>query len=360
MAPRHRDCRRSREERSLVISPGERCVRDARNRLDTRQPAHAVVSGKLRAAGSTSGWHRHCSMRRPCSPTLAPGGPAAEGFVTLATVMAAGAAVILVLVMALLVHGALGEPRRTSTGLWVIGGGILFPVAVLSALVGYDQGLTHALTAPASPGAPRIEVEGRQWWWEVRYLAQAADRNAVITANEIHIPTGVAVELILTTPDVIHSFWVPSLAGKVDMVPGRRNRLTLQADREGRLPGAVRGVLRGPACPDGAARRRGPDGDVSDVAGSGSRPGIGARHAGDGPRARRVPRSRLRWMPHHPGHRGAGQAGTGSHARGEPTHVGVRERSATTWRQWPRGSPRASGSSPAIGCRPSLIWIGTR
>lgn len=168
--------------------------------------------------------------------TLAPGGPAAEGFVTLATVLAAGAAVILVLVMALLVHGALGEPRRASTELWVIGGGILFPVIVLSALLGYE-GLTHALAGPAPPGAPRIEVEGRQWWWEVRYLAPSGDGDAVVTANEIHIPTGAAVELILTTPDVIHSFWVPSLAGKVDMVPGRRNRLTLQADREGRYRG---------------------------------------------------------------------------------------------------------------------------
>jgi cytochrome c oxidase subunit II len=168
--------------------------------------------------------------------TLAPGGPAAEGFVTLATVLAAGAAVILVLVMALLVHGAFGEPRRASTELWVIGGGILFPVTVLSALLGYE-GLTHAFTVPAPPGAPRIEVEGRQWWWEVRYLAPSPGRDAVVAANEIHIPTGVAVDLILTTPDVIHSFWVPSLAGKVDMVPGRRNRLTLQADREGRYRG---------------------------------------------------------------------------------------------------------------------------
>jgi len=164
---------------------------------------------------------------------LAPAGPAAEGFVMLATVLAAGAIVILVSVMALLVHGALGEPRRASTGLWVIGGGILFPVTVLSALLGYDQGLPHAPSAPAPAGAPRIEVQGRQWWWEVRYLAPAAGRDAVVAANEIHIPTGVPVELILTTPDVIHSFWVPSLAGKVDMVPGRSNRLTLQADREG-------------------------------------------------------------------------------------------------------------------------------
>jgi cytochrome c oxidase subunit 2 len=164
---------------------------------------------------------------------LAPGGPAAEAIASLATVLTLGAAVILVAVMVLLAHGALGEPKRASTGLWVVGGGILFPVTVLSALLVYDQHLTHALSAPAPPGIPRIEVEGRQWWWEVRYLPSSAGPDAVVTANEIHVSTGVAVDLILTTPDVIHSFWVPSLAGKVDMVPGRRNRLTIQADREG-------------------------------------------------------------------------------------------------------------------------------
>ena len=84
---------------------------------------------------------------------------------------------------------------------------------------------------PSPPGATRIEVEGRQWWWEVRY--PDARGGSVVAANEIHISLGTAVELILTSPDVIHSFWVPSLGGKVDMVPGRVNRLALRADRAG-------------------------------------------------------------------------------------------------------------------------------
>jgi len=164
---------------------------------------------------------------------LAPAGPAAQAIASLATILAVGAVVILVLVMALLVYGVLGGPRRVHTGLWVIGGGIVFPVVVLSALLVYDRGLSHALSAPPPPDAPRIEVDGRQWWWEVRYTAGPGGGDVVVAANEIHLPVGTAVDLVLTTPDVIHSFWVPSLAGKVDMVPGHRNRLTLQSDRAG-------------------------------------------------------------------------------------------------------------------------------
>jgi cytochrome c oxidase subunit II len=91
--------------------------------------------------------------------------------------------------------------------------------------------MTHALTAPPPPGALRIEVEGRQWWWEVRYAGPAGE--SVVAANEIHVPTGVAIDVVVTSPDVIHSFWVPSLGGKIDMMPGRPNRLTLRADRDG-------------------------------------------------------------------------------------------------------------------------------
>ena len=189
-------------------------------------------SGKLRAVRGPAGGTAIARCEAMQS-ALAPAGPAAEGFVTLATILAGGAAVILVLVMALLVHGALGEPRRASTGLWVIGGGILFPVAVLSALLGYDQGLTHALTAPAPPATPRIEVEGRQWWWEVRYLAPAAGRDAVVTANEIHIPTGRAGRAHPHDARRHPQLLGAELAGKVDMMPGRRNRLTLHASREG-------------------------------------------------------------------------------------------------------------------------------
>jgi cytochrome c oxidase subunit 2 len=66
----------------------------------------------------------------------------------------------------------------------------------------------------------------------VRY-PQRESSGAVVTANEIHVPVGADIALALTTSDVIHSFWVPSLAGKVDMVPGRRNELVLRADRAG-------------------------------------------------------------------------------------------------------------------------------
>jgi cytochrome c oxidase subunit 2 len=73
-----------------------------------------------------------------------------------------------------------------------------------------------------------IEVIGHQWWWEVRYPEQQ-----LVTANEIHIPVGQPVTLKLTSADVIHSFWVPELHGKRDLIPGRVNDFWLQADEAG-------------------------------------------------------------------------------------------------------------------------------
>jgi cytochrome c oxidase subunit 2 len=75
-------------------------------------------------------------------------------------------------------------------------------------------------------------VIGHQWWWEVRYPGTQA-----VTANEIHIPVGTRVNLVATTDDVIHSFWVPQLNRKIDMIPGRRNRILLYADKPGRFRG---------------------------------------------------------------------------------------------------------------------------
>ena len=81
-----------------------------------------------------------------------------------------------------------------------------------------------------------IEVTGNQWWWSVRYLNDRAHR-IVITANEIHIPTGRPVMMRLTSNDVIHSFWVPALHGKRDLIPSRVNTEWLEADRPGRYRG---------------------------------------------------------------------------------------------------------------------------
>lgn len=81
-----------------------------------------------------------------------------------------------------------------------------------------------------------IEITGHQWWWEVRYLDDSAS-NIFTTANEIHIPVGVPVTFVLRANDVIHSFWVPNLSGKKDLIPGKVATIWLQADR----PGVYRG-----------------------------------------------------------------------------------------------------------------------
>jgi cytochrome c oxidase subunit 2 len=86
------------------------------------------------------------------------------------------------------------------------------------------------------PGALVIAVTGQLWWWEVRYRDPATAAE-IRTANEIRIPAGRPVYLALDSADVIHSFWVPQLAGKIDMIPGRQQHLLLSADR----PGIYRG-----------------------------------------------------------------------------------------------------------------------
>lgn len=77
-------------------------------------------------------------------------------------------------------------------------------------------------------GALKVAVTAKQWWWQYRY-----EESGVLTANELHIPTGRAVVLSLRSEDVIHSFWVPKLAGKQDVVPGRTAHLTLRAEKPG-------------------------------------------------------------------------------------------------------------------------------
>jgi cytochrome c oxidase subunit 2 len=127
----------------------------------------------------------------------------------------------------------LGEREGITQGLVVVFG-IGIPVVVLVALFGVSNVYLVGQTSPPAPSstAMTVEVIGHQWWWEVRYPGTAA-----VTANEIHIPVGTRVNVVTTTADVIHSFWVPQLARKIDMVPGRRNRVLLYASR----PGAYRG-----------------------------------------------------------------------------------------------------------------------
>ena len=92
---------------------------------------------------------------------------------------------------------------------------------------------TERALASVGGGLPlTIEVTGTQWWWRIRYI-DTVSSNILTTANEIHIPVGVPVKLELTSNDVIHSFWVPRLHGKKDLIPGRRAVIWLRADSAG-------------------------------------------------------------------------------------------------------------------------------
>jgi cytochrome c oxidase subunit 2 len=122
-----------------------------------------------------------------------------------------------------------GGGDREGTAL-VIGLGIVLPIILLVGLFFWSDVVVIRSTAAPEPGSTRftIDVIGRQWWWEVRYPGTKA-----VTANEIHIPVGVPVDVAGTTGDVIHSFWIPQLNRKIDLIPGRANHVLLEADEPG-------------------------------------------------------------------------------------------------------------------------------
>jgi cytochrome c oxidase subunit II len=175
--------------------------------------------------------------------TLDPESHPAREIATLWWGMLAAATVVFVGAVALLVIAAirretpglplLGERENAATGL-VLVFGIAIPAVVLITLFGLANiGVLKATEAPkASTTRMTVEVIGHQWFWEVRYPGTAA-----VTANEIHIPARTRVNLVAKTADVIHSFWVPQLNRKIDMVPGHPNRILLYADKRGRYRG---------------------------------------------------------------------------------------------------------------------------
>ena len=170
---------------------------------------------------------------------LAPAGPTAARLATLFWGLTLGALFIWLLVVALALYAAYFPHRgkqRTRARRLIVGGGVVFPSVVLTGVLSYSLALLPELLAPAPEGSLRVEVIGYQWWWEVRYLR--AGQQPVVLANEVRVPLGQPVEFELESRDVIHSFWIPALGGKMDMIPGRRTRLRLQADRAGVFRGA--------------------------------------------------------------------------------------------------------------------------
>jgi cytochrome c oxidase subunit 2 len=177
-----------------------------------------------------------------------PAGPYAWPVTVLSWVLLATAtAVFAVVVTALWVALFGGDRTRKRLGgtktVWLAG--VAFPVVVLSALLIYGLSLTSHLSDRIRGDEMRVRITGEMWWWRVAYLGSGG-RPEHHDANELHIPAGRPVVLELQSNDVIHSFWVPRLSGKLDMIPGRRNLMRIQADAPGVYAGQCAEFCGGP------------------------------------------------------------------------------------------------------------------
>jgi cytochrome c oxidase subunit II len=129
------------------------------------------------------------------------------------------------------------DARKQRRLTMIVSGAVLLTVLILFALAISDFRTQRALGALRSdPHALKIKITGHQWWWKVEY-PDPIPSNMVTTANELHIPVGRTVSIELLSSDVIHSFWVPNLHGKKDLVTGHPANITLRADRAGTFHG---------------------------------------------------------------------------------------------------------------------------
>jgi len=176
-----------------------------------------------------------------CSAPLSaldPAGPEANEIAWLWWVMLAGAVVTVTGVTGAALYsfrrGKNAPPPPVGPFLW--GGGLVFPSVVLAALLIYALPAGQNMMTASAPPVLRVEAHGHQFWWE--FIYPDAEGGPLYTASHLHVPAGVPFEVSVVGSDVIHSFWVPRLGGKIDAIPGRTNRLFLRADR----PGIYRGL----------------------------------------------------------------------------------------------------------------------
>ena len=153
------------------------------------------------------------------------------------------ATIVYVVVIAIMIIAANRNRQRNPTDVdlsnpgtrWVIIGGLIMPALIMGAVFIVSLGAMGRARNPRA--VVRIDITGHQWWWEARYrFPDLPDQFA--TANEIHVPVGAPVRLVLTSADVIHSFWVPQLQGKIDLIPGDTNEVRLNVQRAGTYRGA--------------------------------------------------------------------------------------------------------------------------
>lgn len=152
--------------------------------------------------------------------------------------MLIGATLIFAFVMTLLalVFVRRGIGRDTPAAWWLVGGGLAFPTVMLTPLLAYALWSGERLFPTGDPAVAQVDVVARQWEWIFTYRNAAGSRAR--SSNTLHIQAGQPVQLNITSADVIHGFWVPRLAGKIDAIPGHVTVLQLKAD----VPGLYRGV----------------------------------------------------------------------------------------------------------------------
>ncbi|WP_428030974.1 cytochrome c oxidase subunit II [Ancylobacter sp.] len=163
--------------------------------------------------------------------TLSPSGPVAQDIAWLWWAMLAGAT-LLALMVFVLVALSFGRPREVPEARWILGLGVWFSLGVLTltliaALWVGERILPHGT-------ALEVHAHARQWSWS--FTQPGADGPSE-TQGVLHIPAGQPVDVLITSSDVIHSFWVPQLGGKMDAIPGRVNRLRIEAARPGTYEG---------------------------------------------------------------------------------------------------------------------------
>jgi cytochrome c oxidase subunit II len=172
-----------------------------------------------------------------------PQGPAARSIATLGQTLLVICGVVYVLTMAVLfwalarrrhVRDDLPETTRSLTRNVTLA--VALTVVILVAIGVTSAVASRGLNSPSGPGAIQVDVVGHQWWWEFQYT-DVTPSDYVTSPNELHIPVGVPVVLKVSSRDVIHSFWVPNLHGKRDLIPGQITHTWIQADE----PGVYRG-----------------------------------------------------------------------------------------------------------------------
>lgn len=212
----------------------------------------------LRRFGSAAGWLAVLALAG-CSSvesTFDAHGPAARSISHLEWFMTILFLVVTLIMWVLIAfafyrrRGSLAEHEPIEAGggqMWIAIGGIAIPLIVLTVLFVLGLGLLrdfpihgmHGMahhTAMQQSMKPEILVVGHQWWWEIHYLNDDPSLQFT-TANELHLPSGRPVNIEVKTDDVMHSFWIPALHGKVDLIPGYTNYIRLEASQPGNYTG---------------------------------------------------------------------------------------------------------------------------